>query len=274
MHSPSSPWLVGKRAMSNDDLTRAQRDRFARNGFVVLRDAVDPRIVADARTAVAETVPEDLSDFEALVAGPERRNYWGDLDDTEPFGRLNRRLFSLAESLGGEETLRPPGEFAQVAVRYPDGEFASDAARPTTVADGNPHVDGFESDGTFRPFTLGATTYLSDVNPRGGGLTVWPGSHLRVADFFAENEVGDFSNDDAASLVGDAEPFEVVGEAGTVVLWHSLLVHTGGIHLGRRPRVASFGRFVREDVEETKLDALAAPFEYVDGVEPRADVRR
>ncbi|MFC4551363.1 MULTISPECIES: phytanoyl-CoA dioxygenase family protein [Halorussus] len=255
------------------DLTRAQRDRFARNGFVVLRGAVDDEIIADAGASVAETVPEDFSDFEALAASPERRNYWGDLEEMEPFGRLNRRLSEFAESLVGEGTLEPPGEFVQAAVRYPEGEFASDPNRPTTAGEGNPHVDGFESDGTFRPFSLGATTYLDDVAPQGGGLTVWPGSHWRVAEFFAENDAEDFSNDEASSLVGDAEPFEVTGRAGTVVLWHSLLVHTGGVHLGRRPRVAAFTRFVRQDVEETKYDALAAPFEFLDGVDPREDVR-
>lgn len=261
--------------MSNPTLTDAQRDRFARNGFLVLRDAVPVEILADARDSVAQTVPEELDDFEALAAGPERRNYWGELDEMEPFGRLNDLLFEYAEELVGPGALDRPGEFAQVAVRYPEGEFACDADRPTTAADGNPHVDGFRPDDDYLPFTVGATVYLDDVAPRAGGLTVWPGSHWRIADYFADHDLEEFANDETEAILGEnCAPFEVAGDAGTVVLWHNKLVHTGGMHLGRRPRIASFSRFVREDVEETMRDAAARPFAYWGGVESVSDVGR
>lgn len=249
----------------------AQRDRFARNGFLVLRDAIDAELLDPAFDSVAETVPENLTDFEVADDGDDetsRRSYWGDLEDMEPFGPLNRELFGFAEQLVGEEVLESPSEFTQVVVRYPEGDFASDPGRAITTEEGNPHVDGFEPDGTYRPFNIGATTYLRDVPPRAGGFTVWPGSHWRVAEFFGDHDLEEYSNDDTRSVVGDrCEPFEVVGDAGTVVLWHDKLVHTGGKNLGRCPRVAAFSRFVRSDVEETMREAASNPFRYWDGVE-------
>lgn len=252
--------------MGNRHLTEAQRDHFARNGFVVVRDAVDEALLADLRDSVAETVPEDLTDFDALVDGPERRNYWGDLDEMEPFGNLNELLFEYAEQLVGDGALQSPGKFTQVAVRYPEGQFASDPDRVTTADDGNPHVDGFEADGTYRPFTVGVTTYLDDVNPRGGGLTVWPGSHWRVAEYFEDHDLEEFSNDDVPAILGgSSEPFEITGEAGTVALWHDKLVHTGGVNLSRRPRMASFTRLVRPD-EAAMCETPERPFEGWAGV--------
>ena len=228
---------------------------------------MDGELLADLRDSVAETVPEDLTDFDALADGPERRNYWGDLDEMEPFGRLNELLFEYAELLVGDRALQPPSEFTQVAVRYPEGEFASDPDHSTTTADGNPHVDGFQADGTYRPFTVGVTTYLDDVNPRSGGLTVWPGSHWRVAEYFEDHELREFSNDDVPAILDrSSEPFEITGRAGTVALWHDKLVHTGGMNLSRRPRIAAFTRFLRPD-EEATCEAPERPFEGWDGVD-------
>ena len=38
------------------------------------------------------------------------------------------------------------------------------------------HVDGYGT--RWMPFMLGLTTYLYDVEERGGGFGYWPGSHL------------------------------------------------------------------------------------------------
>lgn len=264
-HSPIYAPVLGANAMSETELTAAARDRIARNGFLVLRDVIDPALVADAREAAVDTVPEDLGDHEALVSAPEDRAYWGDLDDMSPFEPLNERLRELGSQLVGE--LESPGAFAQVVLRYPTGTAAADPDHPRTRVDGNPHVDTFQPDG-YRSFALGATVYLDDVAPRAGGLTVWPGTHLRVPEYVADRaDLDDCSNDDVPELLGDGDPFEVTGPAGTVTLWHPLLVHTGGMHLGRRARVASFTRFLRPDEEATAGAAAVDPFRFWDGVE-------
>lgn len=256
--------------MRTTELSVDQRDRFVRNGFVVLRDAVPRHVLDDALEAVSETVPEDLEDPDELVSGPEDRHYWNDLETMTPFRPLNETVFEYAEQLVGSGRLRPPGEFTQVALRYPTGEYPDSPAHATTSDDGNQHVDVVGEDGELQPFTIGATTYLDDVHPRGGGLTVWPGTHRRVADSLADRGDEARLTQDVvdAVLEQDTQPFEVCGPAGTVVLWHSLLVHTGGQHLGRRPRIAAFTRFEHRDSEEILEDALRNPFEHWDGVDP------
>lgn len=254
--------------MISVDLNADQRDRFARNGFVVLRDAVPREILDDAVDAVAETVPEDLGDVEALVSGPDDRHYWGNLETMAPFRPLNETVFEYAAQLVGSGRLRSPGEFAQVAIRYPTGEHPCDPVHATTDDDGNRHVDVVGEDGELQPFTIGATTYLDDVHPRGGGLTVWPGTHQGVADYLGDQGDEAQLTEEVVDAVLDrnAQPFEVCGPAGTVVLWHNLLVHTGGQHLGSHPRIAAFTRFHHRDGEEILDDALRNPFEYWAGI--------
>ena len=254
--------------MTDRLLSPDRRARFARNGFLVLHDAVPDDLLDGPREAVAETVPESLDDPDALVDGPEDRHYWNDLTDMSSFGPLNEHLFAYAEALVGEGRLEPPSEFTQVALRYPTGDAPSDEAHPTTERDGNAHLDVVGTDGEPQPFTLGVTTHLHDVHPRAGGLTVWPGTHRQVARWVAEHGADALSQATADEVLdgGDARPFEVTGPAGTVVLWHSLLVHTGGMNLGRSARVAAFTRFSRTDIEETFDETLSDPFAGWTGV--------
>ncbi|WP_265112147.1 phytanoyl-CoA dioxygenase family protein [Halosolutus halophilus] len=254
--------------MTEDVLTREQRDRFVHNGFVVLRNAIPQALLDEALAVATKTVPEDLNDFEEMAAGPEDRHYWNTLDDMAPFRPLNDHLQEYAEEFVGTGGLVSPDEFAQIAVRYPTGEFSSTPDHPMTTTHGNPHVDIFDESGELQPFTIAATTYLEDVHPRGGGLTVWPGTHWRIAEYLSEHSLETFSNEAVKQVLDSgASPFEVSGPAGTVVLWHNLLVHTGGCNLGRQPRIASFTRFRRHDEEETSQNAARNPFEYWDGVE-------
>lgn len=247
--------------MSEPTLTDAQRTRFARNGFLVCHDGVPDDLLTGPREAVAETVPESLDDPDALVEGPADRHYWNDLDDMSSFGPLNEHLSGYAEALVGEGRLAPPSSFTQVALRYPTGASPADTSHPTTARDGNAHLDVVDADGDLQPFTLGVTTYLDDVHPRGGGLTVWPGTHRQVARWVGEHGPGALSQATVeAVLESDTSPFEVTGPAGTAVLWHPLLIHTGGMHLGREARVAAFTRFSRRDIEQTFAETLADPF--------------
>ena len=251
--------------MSERVLTPAQQDRFRRNGFIVLPEVISQNTLDDIREVVAETVPEDLSDFEEMAAGPTDRHYWNDLVDMTPFLPLNERLFQYAEELVGEDRLEPPTEFTQVAVHYPEGGFPSDEDYSATSGYEHSHVDIIQDSGEIMPFTIGATTYLDDVSPRGGGLIVWPGTHWRIAEYLSNHEVEEYSIESVQEIINqnfESQPFEVTGPAGTVVLWHNLLAHTGGANLGKRARLASFTRFTRHDEQATARVAMKDPFKY------------
>ena len=51
------------------------------------------------------------------------------------------------------------------------------------------HTDGPEQESPHTT-TIAVTTHRN-VQPRGGGVTVWPGSHRIVADFLGDHPLGD-----------------------------------------------------------------------------------
>jgi ectoine hydroxylase-related dioxygenase (phytanoyl-CoA dioxygenase family) len=236
-------------------LTDAQRGKLVRNGFLVLRDALDEDLVGDARRAVeaADTTAGNQNE-------PD--------DATETFRAINRELFGYAADLIGGDRLKHPDdedwgsysdEQARVGLRYPGERRLTDPAAQTETELGI-HVDD-RTDGEGGLYVLGAATYLDRVQPRDGGFTVWPGSHWMVAEHCELEPVGDApegTRDRAPSVQirEDSEfdsleefydqmcPFEVAGDAGTVTLWHGGLVHSAGRQLSPgSERMAAFSRF-------------------------------
>ena len=141
------------------------------------------------------------------------------------------------------------------------------------------HVDGVNV-GSIMP-TFGCAIYLNRIQPRGGGFSVWPGSHHLVARYYLEeaedifaadggipalNEDGSWDED--RQLSDQFDPVEVSGDPGTVVLWHGHLEHAGGINLQPgNVRMAMFSRFnLQESAYDEPMDYAADPFAYWDGL--------
>jgi len=113
-------------------------------------------------------------------------------------------------------------------------------------------------------FQVGVVLYLSDVSPRGGGFTVWPGSHHVMAKH--HGSLGDkdrLSTFDHAvvSVQTSTQPFEVVGPTGTVVFWHQRLVHTAGTNTSKTVRHATLCDFKNERFLSAADYATADPWE-------------
>ncbi|MFB6120721.1 MAG: phytanoyl-CoA dioxygenase family protein [Halobacteriaceae archaeon] len=256
-------------------LTDRQRRSFARNGFLVLRDALDPDRVAEARRAIEA----DDSMSEGNQNEPE----------LQPFRAINETLYDYATALVGDDVL-PPGhpdfgtvddEETRVGLHFPDDGLPSitdPAAQRAARGDLGVHVDHqTNADGAL--YAVGAAIYFDDVQPRDAGFTVWPGSHRTVAEHceLAETETrgdtlevarvrDDSPYDDLDDLFADFEPFEIAGGAGTVTLWHGALVHSAGMHLAPASlRMAGFSRFHLAPGAWDR-DGLADPFAFWDGV--------
>ncbi len=118
-----------------------------------------------------------------------------------------------------------------------------------------PHIDGIPTslngvpaDGRIHGFTVLAGILLSDMDEPGhGNLTVWAGSHLAMARWFAEHgtripDPDAFIEAAARVAYGTAEPVAVTGRAGDLVLAHHLLVHSSGGHAGPGIRYAAYFR--------------------------------
>lgn len=259
-------------------LSEGQKQEFKRNGFVTIRNAVDPVLCQRAREVVWEGLPVDRDDPESWKG----RNQGSDIPDiasTEPFEELARVAFPYAESLVGEGELaapaQPPVEVCHHAgatvgpdhegmlsphISYPrDDEDRSWVERETENQ--GAHVDGYAPDDRFgedinyMPLTIGVAVYFDSVKPGGGGFTVWPGSHIALGKYFETHTYEEYIADqDVLTELDLGPPFEISGEPGDMVLWHHNLVHAAGPNLGDRIRMASIGRFLIDDPLEKMGD--------------------
>ena len=120
---------------------------------------------------------------------------------------------------------------------------------------------------------LGATTYLDDVEDRGGAFTFWPRSHGSVQDFFRdfpEQIDGSFRERDdweerQWGLFSDLSPHgpqQFVARAGDVILWHCFMCHTGSGNIRRRPRLGVFARWHHEDRESMRYEVPEEMWKY------------
>lgn len=262
-------------------LTRAQKEEFKRNGFLVLEGGIDESLALEARDAVWDAIPEARDDPSTWTAG-EYRNANDELDDPTPFEEIDRQAFEYVADLVGDEHLSPPGNLMQVQLRFPSGDDLTDPTA-TQPSDRNGHVDGFgqySDTGEVGYTTMAAVAYLDRVQPRGGGFTVWPGSHRILERFFQDHPVetlGELGSRPAAidgdgwdldgRLQDQLDPFEISGDAGTLVLWHGKLLHTAGVNHGPNVRVAAIPRFRHVDGDEIKHDVASDIWKIWEGMQ-------
>lgn len=179
---------------------------------------------------------------------------------------------------------------AQVIAGLADnfGSYADEQARvyPRTAGEGHiadpeaatdPKVgvhtdDQTDGDGALSALNVGL--YLDHVSLRNGGFTVWPGSHWMTArhcELEAPNRDADpgtrarapglriredSSYEEMGELTAEMEPFEIAGDAGSVIFWHRGLVHSSGVHLQPgRVRMTAFSRFHIQPDEWEPADA-------------------
>ena len=107
-----------------------------------------------------------------------------------------------------------------------------------------PEYRGAHSDGAcYGRWRLQMSAYISDVPPNSGGFMIWPGSHSRIWPeqwkAFKEGEkhtdkhltvrkAGGYTDPVIGAIKADTEPFDCHGPAGTVVLWHTKILHIAG----------------------------------------------
>jgi hypothetical protein len=138
----------------------------------------------------------------------------------------NPEVQAHVERLLGPGRVAPP---AWIRGLYP--VFPSDRDREKAVEG---HVD-------THAFQVSAVLYLDRVELGGGGFTVWPGSHLAIAQAYRSRRDEDPRPEFpevVADLARRIAPVEISGEAGTLILCHQRLLHAAGINRSRRVRQA------------------------------------
>lgn len=101
------------------------------------------------------------------------------------------------------------------------------------------------------PMHVVAVGYLTDASSRGGALHVWPGSHRDIYPQF-DSTMEHLARPSYKSIfkrLSLKRPIEVTGRKGDVILFHHRLLHAPSINHRSAPRHALFVDFSREDWE-------------------------
>ncbi len=110
--------------------------------------------------------------------------------------------------------------------------------------DPGPDYSGAHSDGAcYGRYGLQFAAYVDDLPPASGGFTVWPGSHVPIwegqwaafkdgekhTDKHLENRrAGGYTDPAILRAKAEIDPVDTHGPAGTVVLWHTKILHMAG----------------------------------------------
>ena len=231
--------------------TEADRS-MRRHGFAGWADAVSPDQIRRARIAIHRDLgvnglhPDRLPEFDNASYCPALRR------DPDILGLFSGRLKAEAERWLGP---LQPVDYAQIALRFPQppGTPARDA-----------HLDGIAAphngvdQGTIATFSALAGVYLSDVEPDGGALTVWPGSHLAHAEYFRRH--GPEALLDGMPPDPSGGPLPLVGRSGYGFLVHYLVGHAVGPHCGPDIRYAVFFRLKARQHDDIGRRTMVEPW--------------
>ena len=226
---------------------------FKSQGYLIKRGVLDPGLMRRAREAMWEMAPPefDREDPDTWIGPfPEREDppniladyIWkyracGDEDWIVRLLATDPQVWGIAEQLLGVGCLQQPERVRGIYCTFPEGDKPPE---PPIC-----HCEG-------HPFHLAVVGYIDRVDPNGGGLKIWPGSHRR---FYYDFD-GRYSTERDERYKRDVEYFDQQpyvdfhGEAGDIIFWHHRLAHSGGHNRTRRIRMAVFYDFIKDDLEE------------------------
>ena len=223
----------------------AEAAHFKQHGVIVKRGLIDDAAVfAEIDDHIWRSVPCSLmrrDEPESWVDAPD--DQWTEEDSlkvgmllegnwkmrskdgigTEPFlldGVVNHpNMRRVAEALIGGT----PASASRVR-----GIYSVFPTRPGTVDRYRPHTD-------YMAAHLSAMVIGSEINPRGGGFMLWPGSHARLHTYWRTVHGGTMAPENAEpflaareDILRDTAPVEFTGSPGDVIFWHPRALHSAG----------------------------------------------
>ena len=224
------------------------------NGYLIVRDAMDPDLMARARDRLWDFPPPTIKrEDPSSWVGPLATEFVHENLDYQAreyhwhYHRVGKEawiidmlprspaIFAMAEQLLGAGEVVIPDHVRGIYCTLP---------RPvkTEVPD-NCHTDG-------HPLHLGVVGYIDDVPPDGGGFRVWPGSHRDFYYAFKSQYVSERAENYAAVLerIRKGESVDCHGAAGDIIFWHHRLGHMAGHNFSDKIRQAILYDFCKRDL--------------------------
>jgi hypothetical protein len=244
-------------------LTTEDKAFFKDEGYLIRRDLLTPEQIDAAQDALWEGIEADRADPATWIgAGPR-----GPVPGSHPAIRATLHespVFAIAEELVGAGRLNDGGSPGPALV-YPTGE--DDWSAPP-----HGHLDGYYTptngvpEGTVGLFHVGTTIYVEDIEPRGGGFHLWPGTHRQAAEYFKTHSPLSIAGGSSREVFDLPEPVEVTGAAGTVCFWHGQLVHSGSRNCARNIRMALIARLSRRDLNDIRFETPDDMWHHWEGI--------
>jgi len=212
-------------------------DRYARDGYVIIKGLIDPEFCATALERVKELVGNGLPLHEWTTANAPilYRPFVKGFTPTEPvFEALfdQPRLLEVLNTMMGGRWNGDRNCYLFLKPYQPDAE--------AKLAPGG-HVD---FPGQIIPILYRGMSFqvsLIESEPFSGNITFFPGTHITVQKTLMENPEMELK--ELMATLPLPEPVEFIAEPGDVAFYHHLLMHEGNhSHAANRtPRVALTG---------------------------------
>jgi hypothetical protein len=237
-------------------LSRDQLSFFARNGFLHLASYIDADVCGELVDHTWTRLPAEWSRNDPAT-------WTGSLGDSCHTADLYRRR-GLLQFQGGDLVTHPTiqrvfssngigGDLARDLIGHPlsnfkiRGLYAIIPLPPsmTYPGGGRAHIEA-------HPSQLISLCYLEDVVPGGGGLHVWPGSHLDIYPAMG-SKLEYVSNPEYEEIYRRwtaLAPLELPGKRGDIVIIHHRLLHAPSLNRSPNIRYGFLCDYMRNDYKE------------------------
>eukprot|EP01102_Stenamoeba_stenopodia_P009953 TRINITY_DN2958_c0_g2_i1.p1 TRINITY_DN2958_c0_g2~~TRINITY_DN2958_c0_g2_i1.p1 ORF type:complete len:447 (-),score=74.45 TRINITY_DN2958_c0_g2_i1:79-1419(-) len=253
--NPSSNSVIPKSLTLQEgvyNLTPEQLKRFREDGYLVLSNLIPREMVSRAlrniNKSIGKGIPADqLVSFNAGSWCHELRNH---SSLTSLF--RNTTVRAVVDSfLGAENVPEHTGGHVQIALRFPTDPPATKAEHLHHHIDGIPTDTNGLAKGQLYPFTMLVGVYLNEVqDDDAGNLVVYPGTHLKHAEYFRQVERGPESlldhNPFVMPKIEMPKPVQLKVKAGDVLFAHYLLAHSIASNVSPNIRYALYSRVTSE----------------------------
>lgn len=236
-------------------LSPAQKADFLRDGFVHLPAFVPAELIDAAVRAINFNIGQGVPADQLPIW---RSQSWFPELKSQP---VITDLFNASGLRDTLESLMGPGNVAlakggQLALRFPAAP-SSEVRRPHGHIDGIYSPNNGVTPGTLASFSALVGVFLTDVvQPNAGNFAVWPGSHLKMQDYFREHGTDIITQQNKIPPIERGEPIQLEVKAGDAVIAHYQLLHGAVGNWAPRPRFTTFFRVMHPDHQSHKLECL------------------